>query len=236
MTIEVEVDRKRFYGPKLEVSGSGAIYETFSIDRDSSVASKIPYVSGGYRTILIDPPWAYDQKLGREDRGQSTRGGLPYRAMDFVEILALHPEQFAAKDCQLWLWITNSHLPLFSKLLTAWSFEYRGIRTWVKGRVENSRLVEQIGLGYWLRGVTEHLLLATRGNPRARFVGPNGATGFSISSVLLAERGKHSEKPEQSYLDIEKMSEEPRLELFARRRRTGWTTWGDQVDYFEAKE
>jgi N6-adenosine-specific RNA methylase IME4 len=86
----------------------------------------------------------------------------------------------------------------------------------------------QFGLGYWLRGATEHLLLATTGNPRGKL--RHWSTGNSITTFLPAPRGAHSEKPEASYQRIEAMSEEPRLELFGRRRRPNWITWGDQLE------
>jgi N6-adenosine-specific RNA methylase IME4 len=45
----------------------------------------------------------------------------------------------------------------------------------------------------------------------------------------LWPRGKHSEKPE-AFLDVvEQVSPAPYLELFARRQRLGWDTWGDEA-------
>lgn len=42
-------------------------------------------------------------------------------------------------------------------------------------------------------------------------------------------RGKHSEKPE-AFLDlVESVSHAPRVELFARRNRLGWDTWGNEA-------
>lgn len=42
-------------------------------------------------------------------------------------------------------------------------------------------------------------------------------------------RGQHSEKPE-AFLDlVEQVSPGPYLELFARRQRLGWDTWGDEA-------
>jgi N6-adenosine-specific RNA methylase IME4 len=42
-------------------------------------------------------------------------------------------------------------------------------------------------------------------------------------------RGRHSEKPE-AFLDIvESVSPAPRLEMFARRQRLGWDTWGNEA-------
>jgi N6-adenosine-specific RNA methylase IME4 len=76
-------------------------------------------------------------------------------------------------------------------------------------------------MGYWLRGYTEHLLIGIRGNvPAFRNQHPN---------IIYAERGRHSAKPDASYALIETLSQEPRLELFARRKRPGWHTWGNEV-------
>ncbi len=189
--------------------------------------SNIPRVAGGYRTILADPPWPYDQPLTGHARGGALKH---YDTMTIDDIKALPVAALAAVDCQLWLWTTNSHLHEAFHVIEAWGFEYRGRREWVKGHASGGKLVLEIGLGYWIRGASESLLLATRGNPRSKLTGPHGATGLAISSVLLAEKGEHSAKPERSYIDIEAMSEEPRLELFARRRREGWTSWGDQLE------
>ena len=40
----------------------------------------------------------------------------------------------------------------------------------------------------------------------------------------------HSTKPEFFQDMIEKVTEEPRLELFARRKRDGWDVWGNEVE------
>jgi N6-adenosine-specific RNA methylase IME4 len=47
--------------------------------------------------------------------------------------------------------------------------------------------------------------------------------------VIDAPKMAHSQKPE-AFLDlIERVSPGPYLELFARRNRLGWDTWGDQA-------
>ncbi len=187
---------------------------------------EIPEVRGGYRTILIDPPWPYKQKLVGKARGGAEKY---YETMSLKDIEALPIFQLGAEHCQLWLWTTVSHTHEAFHILEAWRFRYVSQRVWVKGRVEGSKLVSHFGLGYWIRGQHEILLLAVKGNPRSKLKGPKGATGLNIASVILAPRAKHSEKPEQSYQDIERMSEEPRLELFARKGREGWNGWGDEL-------
>lgn len=142
-----------------------------------------------------------------------------YPVMEDAAILAVPVQDFAAQDCQLWLWTTNSHIHLALHCLEAWGFTYKTMATWVK---------TQFGLGYWLRGQTEHALLGVRGKPRSRFINTkHGATGKAWSTVINAARSNHSEKPE-AFLDmVEAMGEPPYLEMFARRQRLGWDVWVD---------
>lgn len=183
----------------------------------------IPRTSGGYAVILVDPPWPYEQAL----TSKKARGGAAkhYEVLTVEEIAALPIPEIAAPDCQLWLWTTNTHLPLALDLIKRWGFTYKVTRTWGK--------TNGFGGGYWLRGQTEHLLLAVRGNARFWKTGPHGAAGHNISTLLLAPRGEHSVKPPQSYADIERLSAEPsglkRLELFTRDRRKGWTWFGNEL-------
>ena len=148
------------------------------------------------------------------------RGGLKYPTMSVPDIQALPVKEWADTDCQLWLWTTNSHLHEALHTVDAWGFRYITTCTWVKTRM---------GLGYWLRGKTEHLLLGVKGNPRSKFIGPHGSSGYDWSTFMHAAPTGHSRKPRCSYEMVESLSEEPRLELFGREQRSGWTVWGDEV-------
>jgi len=174
--------------------------------------------TGTYRTILADPPWHYEQALA----GQ--RGELPYESMTDADILALPVREAAAPDCLLLLWTTNSHLPLALRCVESWGFTYQVMATWGKVTADGKR--PHIGLGYRLRGATEHLIWAERGKPwKGR--GPHGAAGHAWATLVLAPRGEHSHKPETFYAMAEDVGAAPRLELFARAHRGGWDTWGN---------
>jgi N6-adenosine-specific RNA methylase IME4 len=186
------------------------------------VSAELPVVPGGFKTIAADPPWPYDQKLGRADQGDKTRGGLPYEPMTLEEIRALRVGDVAASDSVVFLWATSSHLHDAFHVLEAWGFEYKAVRmAWVKNRM---------GLGYWLRGISEYILLGVRGNPREKMVGPHGATGLNETTVFQADIGPHSRKPPEAHVFFENYYLPPRLELFARPPlRAGWTVWGVQA-------
>ena len=79
-------------------------------------------------------------------------------------------------------------------------------------------------LGYWVRNQHEHLIIAKRGN----MVTPQESN--RPPSVIHAPRREHSRKPDEAYALIERMYPDlPRIELFARHARAGWSAWGNEA-------
>jgi N6-adenosine-specific RNA methylase IME4 len=132
--------------------------------------------------------------------------------MTLAEIKTLPVSELAEPDAHLWLWVTNATLPVAREVMEAWGFTYRSPLTWIKPR---------LGLGNYLRNMTEHLLLGTRGQAPVRF--------RSQGTWLFAPLQDHSHKPEEVYAVIERCSPGPYLELFARRRQPGWDAWGNEI-------
>jgi len=81
----------------------------------------------------------------------------------------------------------------------------------------------QLSLGYYFRNNTEHLIFAIRGKGLQ-------TKDRSQATWEIADRLKHSQKPDIFYQIIEKMSYPPYLELFARNKREGWDCWGNEVE------
>jgi N6-adenosine-specific RNA methylase IME4 len=165
----------------------------------------LEFPTGPFQVIVADPPWRYDS-------GNS----LPYPTMDIEEIKALPVAEIADGNAILWLWTTNAHLRVAFDVVEAWGFKYRTMLTWVKDRM---------GTGEWLRGQTEHCMLAVRGNPV--FLHGNHTT------VLEAARREHSRKPEEFYALVEETAPGSKVELFARGKRAGWIAFGNQPERFE---
>lgn len=168
----------------------------------------------GYSTIAIDPPW-WETGGGKIKRGADRHYPL-IKTLDLPRVILQSPEWRPAKDCHLYCWATANHLADAIWLVGALGFTYKTNAVWSKtGRP---------GLGQYFRMQHEHLLLATRGK------GYNVKTDDrTIRSVIHAKRGAHSEKPAEAYQLIEARSMGPRLELFARTTREGWTVWGNEV-------
>jgi len=174
-----------------------------------------------YGVILADPPWSYDR--GRV-QGVAER---EYAVLSEGVLQNMPVSSFAAKDSVLLLWATWPQLEPAMRLIAAWGFSYLTGFPWVKlqgepfvnlwGKVE---LKPQYGVGYWVRGCTEPLLVCRRGN-----VSPpsNGFCG------LLSQNFGHSRKPDNVYQFAEALPG-PYLELFARRRRDGWDAWGNEIE------
>ena len=163
-----------------------------------------------YRCIVADPPW-HESGGGRIKRGADRH----YPLMKTHEIAALMSRlvgELAEPDCHLWLWVTDNHLRGGLAVLDAVGFRYIRTLAWVK---------PSIGLGYYLRGQHELCLLAVRGT-----LAP---LGRSVPSVVRGPKRRHSQKPDEAFSAIERVSPGPRIELFARAERVGWETWGDEV-------
>jgi N6-adenosine-specific RNA methylase IME4 len=160
---------------------------------------------GHYRTILADPPWDIHQ---RGNYGAVNH----YPLMSLDAICNLRVDRLAAEDAHLWLWVTNATIHGGHQVMQTWGFTYRSCLTWIKPR---------LGLGYYLRNQTEHLLLGTRGKAPVLF--------RSQGTWLYAPVQEHSHKPEEQYAIIERCSPAPYLELFARRKRSGWDAWGNEI-------
>ena len=164
---------------------------------------------GPYRVIVADPPWAYHNRA--ED--PSHRGACPYPQMGIAKICALGVASIAHEDGLLWLWTTNAHLEHAFPIARAWGFEPKTVLTWVKNRM---------GTGDWLRGQTEHCLLAVRGKPVVRLT--------NQTTVLQAPAGAHSAKPDAFYEMVEALCPAPRYcELFQRKARPNWDGHGDEA-------
>jgi N6-adenosine-specific RNA methylase IME4 len=87
---------------------------------------------------------------------------------------------------------------------------------------------DKIGMGHLVRQRHELLLIGKRGNM------PTPETSARPDSVVEAPRGEHSVKPEIFYELIQAMYPGRRYgELFARRPRDGWASWGNEVAAFK---
>jgi N6-adenosine-specific RNA methylase IME4 len=129
----------------------------------------------------------------------------------------------AAARSHLYLWVPNALLPEGLVVMTAWGFAYKSNIVWHKVRKDGGP--DGRGVGFYFRNTTELLLSGTRGKD-ARTL----AAGRRQVNIVKTMKREHSRKPDEVYDLIQACSWGPRLELFARGPREGWTVWGDQAD------
>ena len=169
-----------------------------------------------YRTIVADPPWHYDETPPRLlAHGRQVRNRLPYPTMTVQEIAALPVEELGAESCRLFLWATDRYLPSAFGVMEAWHFGYRQTLVWHKRDAHP--------MSGSLAPVAEFLLVGTRGKPELIGRLPNAVMSHAVKPL------RHSEKPEMWLDYVEQVSPGPYLELFARRNRLGWDTWGNEA-------
>lgn len=174
--------------------------------------------SPSYRTIVADPPWEYAEPyasyIGPRTKRRKVRKELPFDQMTTERIAAINVP--ARPDAHLWLWTTNRYLRDAYTVMNSWGFQFRQIIVWRKTG-SPSPFCASVAPNH-----AEFLLFGVRGVLRLN--------GQLKSNVIDAQRQHvHSRKPEV-FLDlVEQVSPGPYLEMFSRRARLGWDTWGDEA-------
>lgn len=182
-----------------------------------------------YGTIIVDPPWPYNDEGGPTGNAGRGRPGKKivqvgianhYPPMSVDELRRLPVGQIAAPDAVLFLWTTNAFMVETHELAVGWGFRPNTILTW--GKVKADRDEPSMKTGHWFRGATEHIVFAVRGRPPRPSV--------ALPTLHLYPRSNHSTKPSLFVVLAEQVGPPPRIELFARRVRPGWDRWGNEVE------
>lgn len=190
--------------------------------------AKMP--KGKFDVILCDVPIGFDDQGGRgaaENHystmtpGELIRMEIP-TPKNAIIFFWMSPsimydttlEEVSAEDDKGKIYKVMIDIPIYKAILDAWGFKL------VKGEFSWNK--EKIGVGSWNRNQHENCLIGIKGTM------PTPAELFS--SVISEKRTIHSKKPLSFYGMIEKMYPKRHyLELFAKKRRKGWKTFGDEV-------
>ena len=174
-----------------------------------------------YKVIYADPPW-YFKSYSKKGEGRNATKHYECAGVDWITSLPI--KSIADEHSTLIMWVTDPFLQEAFKVIEGWGFKYKTVAfTWVKQNKNNSNFFT--GLGYWTRANPEMALLATKGKPKR--------INKDVSQLVVSKRREHSRKPDEMYERIERLLEGPYIELFARTKRPGWDSWGNQVDKFK---
>jgi len=170
-----------------------------------------------YNIIYADPPWQYNDKALAGNRG----AGCKYDVMTLDNIKNLPIKNITSDDCILFLWITFPQLNKCFEVMESWGFKYKTVAfTWIK-KYNNGKSF--MGMGNWTRSNAEVCMLAIKGKPKRLYAG--------IRQVVESVPERHSKKPDIVREKIvELCGDLPRIELFAREKKSGWDSWGNEIN------
>lgn len=167
-----------------------------------------------FAVVLADPPWQFKDKLPGRGRGAIKH----YDCLSVAELCAF-PLPLLADDCTLFLWRVASMQQEALDVMRAWGFTLKTEMVWLKRTTTGKRW---FGMGRTVRAEHEVCLVGTRGRPVT--------LSKSVRSTFAAIATRtHSEKPAAFYDLVEQLRDGPYVELFARSRRSGWTSLGDEL-------
>jgi N6-adenosine-specific RNA methylase IME4 len=188
-----------------------------------------------FRMIAADVPWRYKV---RSAKGLGRSAEKHYETMHLHRIARLPVEAYAAKDAHLLFWVTGPFLAIGAHvpIMRSWGFEPTAIwGVWIKPTKAhfdqghmffdgNMDRVWKMGMGHTSRQNAEFVVIGRKGNPKR--------LSKAVRQIITAPLREHSRKPDEFFINAEAYGEGPRLELFGREQREGWTVRGNQSDLF----
>ncbi len=199
----------------------------------------LPTIEGGWPCVLADPPWHFRARTALQMTNWTSRRDAEkhYAVMGRDDIANMPVKQIAGRDAHLFLWTTGPCLRMAFDVIEAWGFKYSSdIFVWVKTKKRLGRELRlissgdigyelHVGLGLTSRKNVEYVLLGRRGNCKR--------LAKDIRQVIVAPVREHSRKPDEIYPRIERYCVGPRLEIFGRQSRPGWTVFGNEATKFD---
>ena len=166
---------------------------------------------------MADPPWSYNDQALAGNRGASQK----YEVLPIHTVKNMPVGKLAKDDSFLFLWTTFPMINEALQVMKAWGFEYRTV-AFIWDKMNHNP-------GKYTLSNCELVLLFKHG----RIPMPRGAR--NIQQLIRSPRREHSQKPIEVKDAIKKMfPTQKRIELFAREKTRGWSTWG--LDLIQKKD
>jgi N6-adenosine-specific RNA methylase IME4 len=181
---------------------------------ESIEARQAKEMAGVYDVIVIDPPWPVEI-IERDECPNQVKFDYPVMALGEIEHeVGARLKCHATEHCHLFLWTTHKFLPAALVLLAAWGLKYVCAFVWHKPGG-----FQPFGLPQYN---CEFVLYARTGSPQ--FVDTK-----AFPTCFEAPRRGHSEKPEEFYETLRRVTAGRRLDMFNRREITGFDGWGKEA-------
>ena len=190
-----------------------------------------------YEIILADFPWGGYTSFGTAKIG--------YQTMDTDELKAFSWEDFMARRCVMFLWVTGPMLlkqqdDVIRHWMEKYKLEYQGMPyVWIKTRNDGTPIGASGPRPRLVKPVTEFVLALSNvrdGRPFPLLTESQSQLVFAPKPYAKrGEKSVHSTKPREVHDRIvELLGDRPRIELFARSRVSGWDAWGNEVPAYES--
>ena len=175
-----------------------------------------------YDLIYADPPWRITKGGRKKSRPNSSGKPLDYKVISLEEIKSIL-EGFVNNtndNSILFLWTIEKYLFQAQQIAEELGYKLHARLIWNK--------VTGIPAAFTIRYGHEYLLYMYKGKLTPVAKHERG----KIHSVFTEQVKRHSQKPEQAYNIIERLYPDlNKIELFARNRREGWESWGDELKW-----
>ena len=169
---------------------------------------------GRFATVVIDPPWKIGGFGWADLPTNNYERDLPYGVMSLREIKELPVADVLADDAFLFCWTINKFVRHTFDIVESWGASYSFLMSWAKPQGI------QVPGGPMFNG--EWCVIGRKGSPAYR----DQRMFFTANAW---PRGANSEKPEQFYDLLRRVTPEPRLDIFSRRRIPGFESWGGEA-------
>lgn len=231
-----DLERQRGIGlgdPRAHVGGEMLVHAG-----EDAPAPSLP--QGPFGLVYADPPWAFRTfsaatRTPTQKKFNEAEDHYPTVTLD--ELKKLPVGDVVEKDSALAMWIVGSHCDAALELGRAWGFDFTtDLFYWLKQKLVRANQIDlfsgdiappKMSMGYYSRKQLESCWLFTRGKGLA-------VLDHSVRQLIIEPPREHSRKPAEAAHRLERLfGDVPRLEMFCRTPRAGWTSWGNEVGKFE---
>jgi len=174
-----------------------------------------------YNLLYIDPPWRQSKGGKKLVRPNSSGKELDYSVLNLeqIEDIIQKASDLTTDNSIMFLWTIDKYLFEAEEIAKKLNYKLHARMIWNK--------VTGIPAAFTIRYGHEYLLYMYKGKLTKVAKEERG----KIHSVFTEQVTKHSKKPEIAYQIIERLyPETKKLELFARNKRNGWDSWGNEIN------